>query len=134
MCEQLLSNIINIIHTLFVLFVLLVPFTEDKFMLIIHALIIPNVLLHWFLNNNVCSLTVLEKKIREKTSNKKENEEDCFTCKLIYPIYDFKKNYNEFSNLSYLVSIILFLISSNKIYHMYQNSDSESFLEFFLVP
>jgi hypothetical protein len=114
--DKITLQLIILIHTIFVLFVVVTPFSTSNYFLLLHIIIVPFVMLHWLLNNNTCALTLFEKSLREKITGIKTSKKDCFTCKIIEPIYDFKNNYKERSNFIYGATIALFLISAYKLY------------------
>lgn len=103
--------LINIIHLIVIIFVLATPFSNSNYLLLLHIVIVPFIMLHWLLNNNTCCLTVVEKYIRQKTISNKINEKDCFTYQIIAPIYDFSKNHETFSTFIYILTISVWLIS-----------------------
>ena len=115
-----LIMLINIIHLTVIIFVLTAPFSNSNYLILLHAIIVPFIVLHWLLNNNNCCLTVMEKYIREKNTGKSVKEEECFTYQLVAPIYDFNKNHQAFSTFIYILTISLWSISvynlSAKIY------------------
>lgn len=117
--NKLLADIIMICHIIIILFVIIIPFTNSNYFLLIHAIIIPFIMLHWILNNNTCALTIFEKILRTK-DGVVPNSEDCFTCRLIEPIYDFKNNYDDFSTLIYIITTGLWLISAYKLFNKYR--------------
>lgn len=102
---------INIIHLIVIVFVLATPFSNSNYLMLLHIIVVPFIMLHWLLNNNTCCLTVAEKYIRQKTTSEKINEEDCFTYQLIAPIYDFSKNNEAFSTFIYILTLSVWLIS-----------------------
>lgn len=103
--------LINIIHLIVIIFVLAAPFSNSNYLMLLHAIVIPFIILHWLLNNNTCCLTIAEKYIREKNTGTKVKEDDCFTYQLVAPIYDFNKDHQAFSTFIYLLTISLWLIS-----------------------
>lgn len=111
--------LINIIHLIVIVFVLAAPFSSSNYLILLHVIVIPFIILHWLLNNNTCCLTVAEKYIREKNTGFSVKEGDCFTYQLVAPIYDFNKDNQSFSIFIYLLTISLWIISvyniSNKI-------------------
>ena len=114
--------IINILHFVYVLFVMITPFTNSARLLFLHVLMMPLMLAHWYTNSNICSLTEFEMYF---SSNKSLN--NCFTCKFIYPIYNFSQNYQRYIIFSYVVVAILWFISLYKLCHLYQNGEITSF-------
>lgn len=111
--------LINIVHLVIIIFILAAPFSNSNYLILMHIIVVPFIILHWILNNNTCCLTVAEKYIREKTVGTTVDSEDCFTYKLVAPIYDFNKDYESFSTFIYILTISVWLISvhniSNKI-------------------
>lgn len=103
--------LINIIHLIVIIFVLGAPFSNSNYLILIHVIVVPFIMLHWILNNNTCCLTIAEKYIREKTSSSKINQEDCFTYQLVAPIYDFSKNHEAFSIFIYILTTCVWIIS-----------------------
>lgn len=115
---------IQLLHIIYILFVFIVPFTNSNQLLVLHVMMMPLMLMHWYVNNNVCSLTELEMSINGNRDSTK-----CYTCKIVYPIYDFTRNYHSFVILSYVVVIILWLISVWKLYHKYQTGEITSIMD-----
>ncbi len=103
--------LINILHIIVIIFVIGAPFSNSNYLLFMHVIIIPFIMLHWALNNNSCSLTLMEKFIREKTYGVEANDDECFTYQFIAPIYDFNKNHESFSNFLYVTTFGLWSIS-----------------------
>ena len=111
--------LINIIHLIVIIFVLAAPFSYSNYLMLLHAIIIPFIILHWLLNNNTCCLTVAEKYIREKNNGTTVKEEDCFTYQLIAPIYDFNKDHQSFSIFIYILTISLWFVSVYNLSNKY---------------
>lgn len=133
MFKTLLLNFISLLHIFFVLFVVGVPFLNSNYFLLLHAILVPFVMLHWVLNNNTCALTVLEKKLRQNISGKENVDDDCITCKLIEPVYDFKNNYKTFSIIIYLATTILWLISVSKLVYKWRTGKITNFKDLFAI-
>ena len=84
-------------------------------------------MLHWVVNDNTCVLSVIEHKIRQKMNNGVPiDKNECFTAKLINPIYDFKENNKEYSILIYLLTTGLWATSLGKLYGRYQSGRIKS--------
>lgn len=111
---MILATIINFLHFCFVLFVVITPFFQNANLLFLHILIVPFMIAHWITNNNSCSLTLIERKLSNS-----ENDDDCFTCKLIEPVYDFKKNNVDKSDVIYFVTVVLWIISLIQFYFLF---------------
>ncbi len=136
-----MSNIINtillklilIIHIVIVIFILLIPFTNSNYLLLLHAIMVPFIMIHWVLNNNTCALTLFEKKIREKITGTTNAHRECFTCKIIEPIYDFKNNYKERATFIYAITTGLWLISVLKLYFKFKNCQIKNLKELMTI-
>jgi len=124
--ENITLTLIIIIHTLFVLFVILTPFIGSNYFLLLHSIILPFVVAHWVMNDNSCFLTLLEQKIKSKIYGTPINLNECFTSKLIHPIYNFKASNEQFTISIYLITIILWLISIGKLLYQYKNGQINS--------
>jgi hypothetical protein len=128
--DQLKLRIIQGCHIFVVLFTLIVPFTGITGLLFLHSVAMPLLLSHWISNNNICSLTLIEKKIRKKIH---KNEEvairECFTCKIIEPIYDFKKNNKSINHILYPVIIVVWVITVSKLFRKYKQGNIKSFYD-----
>jgi hypothetical protein len=88
--EMVVAEIINIIHYLVFIFVVLTPFFGNDYLMSMHLLVIPFILLHWATNQSVCALTEMEKLITGKTC-----DEETFFGKIVGPIYKFKTKREE---------------------------------------
>ncbi len=115
--------LINILHLIVIIFVVGAPFSNSNYLLFMHVIIIPFIMLHWALNNNSCSLTLMEKFIREKTYGTEVKDDECFTYQFIAPIYDFNKNYEAFSNFTYLATFGLWSVSVYKLFNRIQDNE-----------
>lgn len=124
---------IQLLHFIFVLFVLLVPLTNSNYLLFLHSIFIPFLILHWICNDNTCVLTIIERKLRKDIYKEDYVEEDCLTCQLIEPVYDFKKNYQGFTNIIYAITISLWVISAIKLYSKYKAGDISKFKDLFMI-
>lgn len=123
--------LISVLHVMVILFVVIAPFSNSNYLLIMHIIIIPFILLHWYLNNNTCSLTVMEKYVKDRTEGQNTNKEDCFTYKFIAPIYDFNKNTKDFSNFTYIITIGLWLISVYSLVNKIRIGEINSFIDIY---
>lgn len=120
--NNILLILVKIIHILYILFVIVVPFTNSNYLLTLYCIIIPFMVLHWILNNNICALTLVEKYLRKKINgNNPNNDIDCFTCKLIEPVYDFTNNYKAFSIIIYIITFILWFIAASKLFYRWRS-------------
>jgi hypothetical protein len=127
-----LAGFIRIIHILVILFVISTPIlitTVD--LLILHVTFCVSILIHWYYNNNICSLTLIEAKLRGIEI------EGGFIYKIIAPIYDFLHipliSENNFQNIVYVFVIGLMtmsiykLIANRKAVYHYSKKTLEAF-------
>ncbi len=130
--DEIKLKIILICHIVVVLFVILTPFSNSNYLLFMHSLIVPFIIFHWYTNNNICALTLFEKEIRKKL-NKNSNGDDCFTCKIIEPIYDFKKNNHHRTQTIYTITLLLWIVTLFKLYNKYRNKEITNFYDLFII-
>ena len=102
-----LANVIYYFHIFIVLFMVFVPFTNIPSLLILHIVSGICLLIHWKLNSNVCSLTILEAKLRGI------DRVHTFTHEFIAPIYDISST--SWSHVCSILTILLVYISFIKI-------------------
>lgn len=88
------------------------PFTNSNYLLTNHLIYGIFILIHWILNNDTCFLTKLELYLRNN------NEDECFTCKIINPIYKFTDN--QYKIIIYMTTIFLLSMSFIKLYNKYE--------------
>lgn len=117
----MLLGIVTIIHALLILFVVLIPFLGSNFLLVIHFIIVPFIILHWLVNDNTCCLTILEKML-----SKDENYKGILS-RIIEPVYDFKKNYSSYSHIIYITAIMLWIITIMRLYKSYSKSEIKTY-------
>jgi hypothetical protein len=121
-------------HFLVVCFIVLVPFINSNYLLLLHSILVPFIMIHWLLNDNTCVLSVIETNMRKHIYGTNTIDvNDCFTCKLINPIYDFRANYNDYSTIIYFITIILWSISLGKLYYKYCTGEIRTIMDLFLV-
>ena len=129
--NQVLLYLIIAVHIMLILFVVIVPFFGSNYLLLVHSIIVPFIILHWVANDNTCVLSIMEMKIREKLGGGDVNRSECFTCNLIDPIYKLRANYDDYSKLIYLITISLWVVSAGKLYSRYCDGQIKSFNDFF---
>jgi len=78
-----IANIIFILHLFLVIFILTAPLMDNEGILMMHAITIPFILLHWAANDNTCCLTVTESYFRKGVS-----KNDLFFHRLVGPVYE----------------------------------------------
>lgn len=124
---------ISVLHVLVILFVVCTPFSNSNYLLLMHIIIVPFIILHWYINNNSCSLTAMEKIIKDKTAGQNTDKEDCFSYKFIAPIYDFNKNTKDFSKFTYILTIGLWIGSIYSFISKIYNKEIDSFFDIYKI-
>lgn len=104
-----LANMIYLFHIIVIVFVLLAPFSNIPAILILHVTFSFSLLIHWYNNNNECSLTYMEAKLRGL------DRTESFSHKFISPLYDISKT--EWSRYCYIITIVLMCVSIYYLYH-----------------
>lgn len=130
---NILLKIITFMHVMFVLFIVFSPVTNSNYILMLHSIMVPFLMAHWICNDDTCVLTIIERNLRKKVYNDKYKDDDCFTCKLIEPVYNFIDDYKTFSSIIYFIVIILWLISTGKIYYKYRNGLITNWKQLFIL-
>jgi hypothetical protein len=132
MIIDLLLKIVSLLHILFVIFVVVAPFAGSNYFLMLHAVFIPFIIIHWIFNDNTCVLTIIERNLKRKLYGKID-EDECITCKLIEPVYDFKKNYAKFSAIIYTITILLWVITMGHLSYKYKSGQIKSYIDLFKI-
>jgi len=117
--------LIRIIHFIIFLFILIAPFSDNSQILFLHAFLIPFLYLHWITNNNTCALTTLEKFVQFKINGKIE-ENYCFSCGIIDPVYNVTKDYSSYNSIIYGSTFSLWLVSVYKLRQKFKSGEVES--------
>jgi hypothetical protein len=103
-----------------VMFVLGAPLQNNNYLLFAHSIFVPFMVAHWIMNDNTCVLSVVEIAMRKKLAKQKGTVEidrnDCYMCRLIDPIYEFKKNNSSYGTLIYSTTFIMWIISTARLY------------------
>ena len=120
-----LLNIITLIHIIYIIFVIIVPFTNSNYFLFLHAILIPFMMFHWLCNNNTCAITLVEKTLRKSLhgTDVNDSKDNCITCEIIEPIYDFTNNYKKYSKIIYIITIVLWFIGVSKLLLKYKRGE-----------
>lgn len=127
--HKLLLTLIKCLHMIFVMFVVIVPFSNSNYLTCVHCIIIPFVLIHWVLNNNICALTVLEKYVGKMVYGDAYDTVECFTCRLIEPVYDVAKNHKAYIRFLYLSMISLWIIGTCNLIYKYRKGEINGMLD-----
>ena len=110
---------IQLIHIIIIALVVIIPFTNNIELLLMHWIIVPFIVLHWILSYDTCVLTIIEIYLKNKIYQTDIQCEDALLYRLIAPVYNFKDNYNNFSKFIYIITILLWVKSSSKLYKYY---------------
>lgn len=125
--DELTIKVIQSVHILLMVMIIYIPFTNSPYLLMLHALFIPFLWLHWLTNNDTCVLTMLEKKL------KGVEDDECFTCQLINPIFNFKKSNQDASKMIYTITIGLWLISVGKLAYKISIGEIKDIRDLFML-
>ncbi len=139
MLRNIILTVITIIHYIYVIFILAAPITNNSFLLLLHSIFVPFMIFHWILNNDTCFLTILESYIRNSADGNKtfdieqlmKKKEDCFTYKLVGPIFNFKEDNEQFSTFIYTVVLGLWGVSLYKLYKKYKAGELQKIQDLF---
>lgn len=108
--SEFLANCIFYFHIFVVLFIVFTPFLDvPPAFLILHITSCICLMLHWYSNSDVCSLTVIEGQLRGV------HRTETFTHKFISPVY--KITSTEWSNIVWIITFIVMCVSIYKLYH-----------------
>jgi hypothetical protein len=101
----------------------------SNYFLLLHAITIPFIVVHWLFSDNTCFLTLVERNLRKKIDSNYDDD-NCFTCKLIEPVYDFNKNNEDKSTFIYSVTGLLWIIAVGRLYYKYNNGEITDWRDF----
>lgn len=103
-----LANLTWLLHAAFVLWFCLTPFVGSEPMLVLHLFIGPFLFFHWIMNDDTCSLTLLEMKLRGL-----EKCETSFFYNLVSPIY--KPRDAEVRSVAWVLAVSLWLVTVSRV-------------------
>jgi hypothetical protein len=72
------------------MFIIGAPFSSSEYLLSLHFVIVPFIMLHWLTNQTVCALTEMEKLVTGKTC-----DDETFFGKIVGPVYKFRTQKEE---------------------------------------
>ena len=105
--SDIMANVVFLFHVLFVIWAVVVPFTNNEPMLVLHMITMPFLWLHWWIHDDTCALTLMERYLRGVESK------ESFFHNLVSPVYKIEDT--EMRQVSWLVSIVLWLITMSKV-------------------
>ncbi len=88
--------------------------------------------MHWILNNSMCSVTIAEQAIRKKIYGSYEID-DCVSCQIIQPIYDFNITNIDKVNIAYIILGSLWGISITRLIIKYINKEIVNIKDLFVL-
>lgn len=107
--NEFAANVIKLIHILFIVWFVITPFTSSEPALVMHLFTAPFLMLHWAMNADECSLTLMEMKLRGI-----EKCEHSFMWNVVSPIY--KPRDADLKSVAWLVTIALWLVTLSKVW------------------
>lgn len=117
--------LIYFVHILIILFTIFAAFTNIPGILSLHIVFTISLLTHWYLNDSMCSLTLIEAYLR------KVDPSETFIYRLINPIYKIDKYY--LNKLIWITTILMLSISCYKLYTYIKSVDNLNIKNFFLL-
>ena len=123
--NNFISSFICFIHIIIILLIFIIPFVNSNYLLFSYCLIIPLIEFHWLFNNDTCALTELEKYLRND-----KDKNNCFTQKIIGPIFKFNNN-KYFSLYCYIILNILFSIAFSKLIYKINIGEINNFFDLY---
>lgn len=115
-----LANCIWVFHVIIILFVLFAPICNIPCILLLHTTFCLSLLVHWYGNSDVCSLSMIESKLRGLDYTQS------FSHQFIAPVY--KISNTEWSMIVWTITIIVLSIS---LYKMYTSGKITEFKEYY---
>lgn len=131
--DRLLLLLVTTIHFLVVFFVVLTPFFGNNYVLLVHSIIVPFMMMHWVYNDDSCFLTTVELSLRRRITGKPADKNDCLTCKIMSPIYNVTTQHDEYSTSIYLITLLLWSISISKLLIKYKGGEIKGFSDL-IIP
>jgi hypothetical protein len=104
--SDLVANLVYWSHFALSAFVLLTPFIGPDRWVLINLLFMLGIALHWVLNNNVCALTMLEKKLRGT-----QDDNSTFFGQVFGRAYTFGRD----DQVCWAILVFLILVSASKV-------------------
>lgn len=84
---MILADLILLIHLLMAIYLAFLPFcTSTLRHLQLHLMCLMCILVHWYVNDNTCALTLLEKHLR-KLAGQPVRSKDTFFGRIFNPVY-----------------------------------------------
>lgn len=106
--NAIIANFVFGLHILVILFTILAPISKIPIIWILHANLVLCMMVHWYFNSDMCSLTLVESALRgvEPTNT--------FMHQLVSPVYNISEY--SMSKIIWVITTILLGISIYKIF------------------
>ena len=107
---NLANTVIGLIHLMIIVFVVIVPLNGTRIwpLDILHITVVISLIIHWWMNNDACFLTLLESWVRQVPST------SSFMHKLISPVYKISDH-----ELSILIKVCTWSLGAISMYHVW---------------
>jgi hypothetical protein len=76
---------------------------------------------------------MIEKNLKKSIYKEEYDEESCFTCRLIEPVYSFVDDNKKFSVIIYVIVMILWMMSSGKLLNKYRTGEIDNWKQLFII-
>ncbi len=108
--NDILANLIYALHLVLIGAVCVIPFWKRAswFLLLMHVVVTSSIMLHWWIGQDFCMLTLIESKLRGVPF------ETSFMHRLVSPVYKIPDA--QIRNLAYIITPILICVSAYRIY------------------
>lgn len=107
MASEFAANIVRLLHVLFVFWMVVTPFSSNEPMLVLHLFVTPFLWFHWLVNDDACSLTLLETKLRGVECS------ESFFHSVVSPIY--KPRDQDVREMAWIASVALWFVTLYKV-------------------
>jgi hypothetical protein len=131
--HYLILRIITLIHVLFVVLEICTPFMNSNYLLAMHIILSPFIMAHWIMNDSTCFVTLVEKKLRYHLYGLENLEADCVTCRIIDPIYKYKKDNEDRGNMPYYVMSGFWFASIIHLYMRRRQGKINTWIDLFVI-
>ena len=112
MLNNIIAFCVYIFHSIVVAFIVLGWSSGDPMVVLLHFTSCFTLLLHWYMNNDICSLSMMESAIRGI------NYKKGFVARFISPIYNISNTQAE--KLCWFITVIGLCVSGYKLYKFYK--------------
>lgn len=114
MYNDILAFMIYVFHSMIVAFVILGWMSMDPMVVLLHFTWCITLVFHWYMNNDICSLSLLEGSIRGI------NYKQSFVARFISPLYNISNTCAE--KICWIITSIGIILSGYKLYKFYHDN------------